>query len=286
MRLARYLGVDQTGAARRGGKSAAPLPVALAERRGERRLKVELGSIESATETKLREFIGEAAFDSSVGILLDCVIGLPSAFWGRVLGEEAIWKLMRSTRNCVGPRGELFGRAVAQKFFSTIWEGAAEQIPKRRCERLARSNSVFQVHPFQKNIQTGTFRIWRDLSQSNDEWARIWPFSIGSESLLRSAKPWLFEVYPSLIWRICFGLPTRNLALLEAAARSVLRARRYEVEFTDWRALKKNPDLADAFALALGGVLLDDDARLFEPFPGFRKIPELSKEGWIIGLAP
>ena len=54
--------------------------------------------------------------------------------------------------------------------------------------------SVFKNKPFQKNVQTGTFRIWKDLGSDKEyENFSFWPYE--TESL---NKYTVCEAYPSL----------------------------------------------------------------------------------------
>jgi hypothetical protein len=277
-----WIGVDQTGAATRGGKSAKPLPCALARPSGRRGLRVELGTLPGATREDFADIGADGA--KPVALLLDCVIGLPrGAVGSRFPGEQGAWELFRMASLRRGAKGELYGREVARQFFAQFWEGSQARMPRRRCESLAGANSVFQVHPFQKNIQTGTFRIWRELGQGGKPWARIWPFAATS----RISGNWIFEAYPSLMWKIALGLRTRSLPNLERATREACEAAGIDLQFRGWSRLRNDADLADAFVLAVGGAILDRQDRLLEPWSGFARegVRALASEGWIAGLS-
>lgn len=171
-----------------------------------------------------------------------------------------------------------FGRTSAEQFFDEILRGG-KTIPTRLCEELARANSVFRSRPFQKNIQTGTYRLWRDLATDPHfrDW-RIWPYS------KTQSKFTLFEGYPSLMWRQVGGVNSRAPEKLGRILKH------YGVRTTpeQLRAIRANSDLADAAMLALGGWVLWQKNQLFEPFQGFFESDEFRRractEGWIAGL--
>src|SRR5690606_15146623 len=104
------------------------------------------------------------------------------------------------------------------------------------------ANSVFQSRPYQKNIQTGTYRIWKDLTSGGPtRWANIWPFETERSELLDA--PWIFEGFPSLLWREVLGLPTRDLSRLRSAVEDAWRRelRGEELRVPDWGAILRSP---------------------------------------------
>ncbi len=218
---------------------------------------------------------GEAADSDRLAILLDCVFGLEQNAWPRHMppGLNTLWQLFRRAAQ----EGQGYGLKPAAAFFAKILEeSTARGFPVRHCEVLANANSVFRTHPFQKNIQCGTYRIWRDLGQSPEPWLNIRYFTPAREV---RHKPWLYEAYPSLIWREHFQLRTRNLAELPGAMKRVLPEIRLSRE--DAELIARHPDYADAAVLAMGGFLLDRAGLLK---PKLSRNQRLAREGWIVGL--
>lgn len=200
-----------------------------------------------------------ANINFKTAVLVDCVLGLPKSFphWQSVLAE---------LQNVTGP----YGRVPAEEFFAALLRGI-EPLPTRLCEDWARANSVFRSRPYQKNIQTGTYRIWRDLASDprRTEWS-IWPFN-------EAIQPFtLFEGYPSLMWRQLAKLPARQPQRLPSWLDQVGIAHTR----SDALRVSGNPDLADAVMLAASGWILHRQQRLLQPFPGFQH----TQEGWIAGL--
>ncbi len=278
-----FIGVDQTGAVLEGGKRCKPLPtvVAVASRRNHWRFitqdvlgkPLKLKRLTLADTNESLESLNVPLPSSETAFIVDCVMGLPY----EVGCHLDIWQLLQQTQTTAST---LFGRQPASAFFSRFWAGA-KKFPRRYCERLALSNSVFEKHPFQKNIQTGTFRLWRDLSVDSHEWLNVWPFQRKGDG--DDQLPWLFEGYPSFFWKSLFGSKTRTPSQIRTLCRKV---KGVSIEVDNWRTLEKNPDWADAFVLALSGILLQKNRRLFEPFRGFARWAIPRREGWIAGVAP
>ncbi len=234
-----FLGIDQTGARDSKGQPK-PLPSCLifedqihffylktlskshivqqitflSSKKGKTKDKIPVGPSESHRAV------------NQIIICLDCVIGLPKS-----LGLK--WrKAVNSTLSEPG-----YGRETARIFFERIlnktksiesslpsirpqsvkplnYQVNQAAFPRRECEIRLKANSVFQSHPFQKNIQTGTFRLWKELAQSpNDFYA---PAVEPSPKQSRSKKQGsdqpipIFEGYPSHSWRIIFGVKARD----------------------------------------------------------------------------
>ncbi|MEN9722465.1 MAG: hypothetical protein RJB38_451 [Pseudomonadota bacterium] len=271
-----FVGIDQTGAVLPGsnGLRARPLPwAAVIVDRQSARLSTSSQGLErlhlDVIDTALRSQSRVEADEANIGIavLVDAVLGLPRM---SVLWSEALARL--------APLPRRFGRQPAAAFFSSLL-GGKELIPTRLCEQWARANSVFRELPYQKNIQTGTFRVWQDLISDprREEWA-IWPYS------RQSQRYTLFEGYPSLMWR--------QLARQWVRDRSRLAGWLFEqkIEFTseDESRFSASADLADAVMLAVSGWILHRRGILIEPFPGFFESATFSDrasvEGWIAGL--
>ncbi len=284
----RFLGVDQTGAALAGGRRARPLPAVLLEMpsSGESGWVKQVELPDLTRESVLSLLSSPSDPEGSQGtVILDGVLGLPEKLRTcEESGSGYLWQQFFRAAQVQGEDGRRYGRALGEKFFAEIWSGPTSLMPTRTCERWARANSVFQLHPFQKNIQTGTFRLWRELGQTGKPWIHVWP---QDRDQAGESGPWLFEGYPSLLWRELLGLSTRDLSKLPAQVGRVLAERQLSIRFAPdlTQALARSPDLADAWVLALGGALLQLDQALWLPLdPCSIEGRAAAYEGWIAGL--
>ncbi len=292
LKFSYFLGIDQTGAATHQGKKAKPLKcclVNLDRNPWEVHTQIDhkplsLASLDRANLQWLLKPFNIAWPTSKLAILADCVFGLPHKVVEEITTPNTLnfpWELFqRAQLHTLGD--SLYGRAVSESFFANLLPKSSA-IPKRFCEQLSGSNSVFVTRPYQKNIQTGTYRIWRDLACSDSKpWLNIWPFN--SKDNFQPDFPWIFEGYPSLLWRELFDIPTRNSSLLLKKLKAPSFRRLFC--FDSYRFLNTDPDLCDAVVLALAGAILQKEKALFTPFPGFWSSPHLNSEGWICGLKP
>jgi hypothetical protein len=313
-----FIGIDQTGAALESGTRAKPLPVAIYSLRGQQpHLILHDRSGRSLTlshlhpdnlDGLLREnncLTAHQTVDSRVALLIDSVFGLPSTVWpfDKAPGAETLWHLFARTALDTNER-KGFGLKPAAHFFEELLNSAHGHLPRakaqlspasghslirrdgtpitdlptRTCERLAGANSVFRTRPYQRNIQCGTYRIWRDLGSLGKPWANIRCFE--TRSTVRNDRPWIFEAYPSLLWRKLLQIRTRQLGQLPSA----LKMCEPTIHLTEQgRALiARNPDHADAAVLAVCGGLLQKAGKLFAPIPLDNYL--LGREGWIVGL--
>jgi len=271
-----FIGIDQTGASRRGGRAAAPLKMSVLAPNSRGRFQL-IPKILSAVSPRA---LGEhAVLDSRTLLAIDCVFGLPAACWKKKKNQAgALWELMKSTQG-----SPLYGRGPAEDFFQTLVRSPIEspKLPRRECELHCKANSVFLARPYQKNIQTGTYRIWKDLaSESADRWFHLWPFE--DEKVSRDL-PWIFEGYPSHLWREIFNFKTRQPERIG----EIFSLFKSEITVTskDLALLQSNADFADSAILALGAFFHHREKTLFEPFPAFRKHPKARREGWILGVS-
>lgn len=215
----------------------------------------------------------EIRSDSSrIHLLLDCVLGLPrdvlqfKIFQNPRLNQGNPLQLMEHVfalaHSFVPDQSrDLFGRKAAFEFFKTHFPEAYPQPPKRICEIKLNANSVFKDKPFQKNIQTGTYRIWRDLGLSLEQegpWFKLWPHC--QNQIAASLDTTLIgEGYPSALWKKCINGPrTEPTGLVDW-----LEAKGFELTNQDRLVLLKNPDWADAAILAAALALEDG----FPPSP-------------------
>lgn len=279
-----FLGVDQTGASKKGGREALPLSCCIGVWRGNQLRVVTAGNLKKPLTLsrfqpeEIEKILVSLEINQNIQsllILVDCVLGLPNALLPPK-GMPYLWEYFeRAAQFSLG--GKEFGRDVAEAFFDALLTSETESYPRRLCEILSGSNSVFQKRPFQKNIQTGTFRIWKDLGQTKKEWARIWPFDLEKSP---QQGPWIFEGYPSLIWKNLLGSRTRDLKKL----RKLVQDLPISLKIDTWKWIESDPNQADAFVLMLGGFLLEKRNQLWSPHPEFMKQPEPFQEGWILGL--
>lgn len=283
------LGVDQTGAVLGKGLRAKPLPVVLAVKEKEKwkiithkqRKLLFLERFEPDTIARLLDSHGFSGSLNNLACMVDCVFGLPSLTDPQIKrGSTYLWDLFYEASKFSFSKKE-YGREVAEKFFSQFLPKRCNKLPTRFCEEVSGSNSVFQVRPYQKNIQTGTFRIWKEIGGLKKPWARVWPFDSAGTAEEKEG-PWLFEGYPSLIWREVLKSKIRNPLLLKRLSQKT----GLKLAVDNFKALETAPDHADAFVLALGAISLLAKNELWEPWPLFFKEPRRLQEGWILGLKP
>lgn len=240
-----YIGVDQTGAVNRKGQ---PKPLPACSLIGD---KIQLVYLNTFSKKEIME-VFQLNEKHKVFICVDCVIGLPTEL--NLSWREALEKIKDSSG---------YGLTVAQKFFHKIGQG---QKPRRKIEILCHANSVFTEKPFQKNIQTGTYRLWKDISQhENDFYA---PYVEGRKS--HRQLP-LFEGYPSFSWKILFESIKREPQNLHSLLKIYWPNLKWSQKFQ--LQVNQDPNLADALVLAL---TLKKYKKLIQNFSS-------SQEGWILG---
>lgn len=235
-----FLGIDQTGAVDRLGKPK-PLPACL----------IKNNSVNLFYLDHFSEHIQKLKPDL---VCIDCVLGLP------VTTQVSLREAIAQTKAY-----EKFGRAAAQDFFAKLGGGTKHT---RSVEVKLKANSVFTVHPFQKNIQTGTYRFWKEMADSPD-WFYL-P-ALPHEKKSKSNKIPVVEGYPSYYWKTLLKKNHRSpKELLE-----ILKSTYPKLVFlkADIKLLEKDENLADALLLALA-------AREFKNDLNRKSHPE----GWILGF--
>lgn len=284
------LGVDQTGAVLGKSQRPKPLPVVLAVKEKKQwrfliqnqKRRLFLPSFDPDSIEALLKACGFSLSLKHLACIVDCVFGLPLQSGPEIRrGSAYLWDLFYQASDFSLSKKE-FGREVAEKFFSQYLPKHSQKIPTRLCEEMSGSNSVFQVRPYQKNIQTGTFRIWKELGGLKKPWASIWPYDSLNKSHSLQDGPWLFEGYPSLLWRKVLQSKSRNPLLLK----NLTQKTGLKVAVDHFKMLETAPDHADAFVLALGGIALQAQEELWRPSSHFHQEPRLVQEGWILGLKP
>jgi hypothetical protein len=247
-----HLGIDQTGAIDARGRPR-PLPACLLEKR-----RFRFFALPAFQRSVLASSVAASAATlekSQLTIGLDCVLGLPESVGVR-------WReALRGTLKHEG-----YGRKPARAYFKALGQG--EQ-PRRKVELLCRANSVFAEHPFQKNIQTGTFRFWKEMAQDAD-----WFFAPLLEGEKDQGRIPIFEGYPSLGWKLLLGANTRQPQALGELLRAFDRKLHWSA--AEQALVEKDPNFADALVLALM-------VREFAARERRAQIP--SPEGWILGAS-
>ena len=311
-----YLGIDQTGAVikRAGGQVYRPLPAVIA-------LPGRNRTIQILAASGHQKKIGLASFDPGeivalvepyvnvprdIVVLADCVFGLPSDMRR---GNASLRQLLDRAAKHDSAASEPLGRQRSAAFFRNILNEFTpdrhddKKWPLRRCEQLASSNSVFQEHPFQKNIQSGTYRIWCDLGRSlrkqNGHAVRFWPhdFTTGRQTndthdahaTGAGQMMTIAEGYPSLYWKTFFGTKTRRPEDLQTLSTAALKDLGWSLTCPHWEVITNDPDTADAAVLALAAFIMQSSSELFQrslscaPDPS-ATVFQAEFEGWIAGV--
>lgn len=314
-----YLGVDQTGAVikRAGGQVYRPLPAVIA-------LPGRNRTIQILAASGHQKKIGLASFDPGeivalvepyvdvprdIVVLADCVFGLPSDMRR---GNASLRQLLDRAAKHDSAASEPLGRQRSAAFFRNILNEFTpdrhddKKWPLRRCEQLASSNSVFQEHPFQKNIQSGTYRIWCDLGRSlrkqNGHAVRFWPHDFTTERHTNNANNaqdahatgagqmmTIAEGYPSLYWKTFFGTKTRRPEDLQTLSTAALKDLGWSLTCPHWEVITNDPDTADAAVLALAAFIMQSSSELFQRSLSCAPDPSATVfhaefEGWIAGV--
>ncbi|MCM0606177.1 MAG: hypothetical protein KA715_08815 [Xanthomonadaceae bacterium] len=259
-----FVGIDQTGAYDYRKSKYLPLKICHWDQKNH---FLRLGEIPSFTPRALLEF-GIPLSERTL-ILVDTVFGLP-----RELNRESKepWDWFKHASEF-----REYGRKGAEKYFNQklipYTETLGQAIPVRKVELQVRANSLFKSKPYQKNIQTGSFRIWQDLGSASTHWISLWPFEAPAKG--RSV---LTEGYPSFLWREVFGMKSRQANAFKSKVTKLIKLSAKLRRQLD--VLKSNPDLCDAAVLALGAsIFLDQN-------PKYLNASALiihSQEGWIFG---
>ena len=269
-----FVGVDQKGSVIRSGPRTGqptPLPFALVRPSRDRRFKYQLRVSDNSKRALDFEHFKPQSLESrlnsidpelklSMGaFLIDCVLGLPQD----LLHKGCLAKFLEtakpqpSSAELMGflfslasafPRDEgpaLYGRAAASAFFRSTFPEVYPHPARRQCEIRLKANSLFLERPYQKNIQTGTFRFWREIGESlKDEpcWFHLWPHNTEKNSDL----PLIGEGYPSALWKLNIGKSRSEPEQLV----SWLKSERFDFKAIDEDILMTKPDWADAAILA------------------------------------
>lgn len=239
-----FLGVDQTGAVDGRGRAKALPSCLLIEN------EVRFFSLTSFDSIALEKRVPKEALTKLL-ICIDCVLGLPDEM-------NVSWRqALDLTKQYEG-----YGRSVAQEYFRSLGNGS---ILRRGVEVLCKANSVFQEQPFQKNIQTGTYRFWKDMAKDPDWFSA--PLVAGERN---EGRVPVLEGYPTLLWKVLFKVNARSPAKLPELLKEHFPKLRWTDESQE--LVLKDPNYGDALVLALAASKFGAEA--------FKRVP--SKEGWIL----
>lgn len=241
-----FLGIDQTGAIDSNGTPKA-LPACLINKN-----EIHFFYLKTLSKTAIQQQLQMNDLKNLL-ICVDSVLGLPEEL--NIDWSSALEKIKKFPG---------YGRKPAQEYFRHLGQG---QIFKRKIEVICKANSVFAEKPFQKNIQTGTFRIWKELTLNLKDF-----YIPALENKKFVTQLPLYEGYPSFSWKVILKSNQRRPAeLTELLIKNNLNL--------NWTAkhqetVNKDSNLADAFVLALTILKLHKEAKRLKPHP----------EGWILGL--
>lgn len=183
----RIIGIDQTGALDSRGQFKPLYGVTLSLNRSG---KVSSFKAELLPTLDLNQWRNQSG---RTLIVVDSVLGMPKSLLKK---NESIRDLFLLTK-----KHKCFGLKAGQVFFSGLYrDRMGVRLPKkvsnlelRECDRIADANSLFRSMPYQRNVQTGTFRVWHELSKQLLHDVAIWPFdSVSKQTLV------LAEGYPKL----------------------------------------------------------------------------------------
>ena len=263
----RYWGVDQTGAKLdKVGLKASPLFIC--ELTSGHRLEFHRMSLEEWIQTLVHN-------ENSTRHLaaIDCVLGLPQRTRGDYFSWDEILSFFKQAK--------FYGRDPAENLFNEILQiyqtdtprGEAgpslPPYPQRAVEKICSANSVFQTRPYQKNIQTGTYRILKEFNAVDRSLYSVFPFD---SPLVKPIT--VLEGYPSLSWSQLLNQRSRK-----------------QSEFANWLKSKKilhsesaiqDPNFCDAAVMACHLKELHElNPGLVFPDPTY--LPNGGQEGWILG---
>ncbi len=130
-------------------------------------------------------------------VAVDCVLGLPGDLTPDL---KSLWYLMKKAallRRRAANR-EVRISKLAEKFFSSVLTENPGTPLLRREEIVLRAQTVFSPVPYQRNIQSGTFRIWSELASTPEGDVDFHVFGYPGRKNLDVI---LWEGYPSAVAR-------------------------------------------------------------------------------------
>lgn len=225
-------GIDQTGAIKSKEKNTAkPLPLSILKREDTKTWKSYNFDIKDKKPLFLKSFSLQEIDDtlkknfktslktSKIIIVVDTVIGLPKVLENKDLSPLDNIRVLLERLSKESPG---FGAKKAEKFFQSFLEDndyKKSEHPRREVELKLNANSLFKPKPFQKNIQTGSYRILKELSKESYKSYLLYPFQ---KLTLKDGKPLILEGYPSLAWKVLnqSGRTSKDINLLKTKLKS------------------------------------------------------------------
>jgi hypothetical protein len=210
-------------------------------------------SLKALTQKELLG-VGIPAQSSRTWISADCVL------WPlEGEGEHGLW-------NTLGAAAAQGG--AARDFFRAYQRGREF----REVDHQVRAQSVFRELPYQRNIQSGTFRVWSEIG--GNPWLNLWPFC-QTPNLNRA---WFAEAYPTYFWKQHLNTKKRDPLIL-ANFLNEIPGEKVKVS-DDTKKQLLQPDYADAAVLCLSSfALLTLESERVLNREGYPK-----NEGWIFGV--
>lgn len=229
------LGVDQTGAKDRFG-GVKPLPTSLVYKKGKAWKLVSPLMLKSLNKESVQDLLTDLGIVvewDSVLVVADCVLGLPN----KIIKNQNPLTFIRSLM-VKANKFEGVGLKAAEKFFNKTLPDALElEVVDllREQEKILGCLSVFKNKPFQRNVQTGTYRIWSDLGKDKAYLHfNIWPYEKSSHNAY-----------------LCEGYPAQAKKVIETFKTVKIK------DFSLYKDVSK--DHKDAASLAVLGLLYFDE---------------------------
>ena len=198
------IGIDQTGSIKKDN-TPKPLYVTIFDvKKNLFYTNLFLNDFQFNSLKQLFKKIDVRLIDQKCLILVDAALGLPKEL------KISIHDLLKRAKSFSFNK-KLFGMDVAERFYRSFLSNAElNNWPTRQCEVLTKANSVFQKHPFQKNIGCGSFRILKQLANADIKY-KMGPF----QKMTPKDQFYIYETYPSWIWKNIFHFDYRESTLLE-----------------------------------------------------------------------
>lgn len=281
------IGMDQCGAKGRRIDQAKPLPIVILILGEAGIWQTHLGYLDELSSSNKPLTLSRLDFDlisklcqSSVLALdgakvcgpiivaMDCVLGLPKSVYsalvrsGKLNGksyqkdlQELMHFALARTQKSIAQGKHGYGFQLSLEFFDALLEPSGHtrqkhQAPRRGVEKVLCAQSLFSPYPFQRNIQTGTFRIWSDLAYNLSCGRKfdIWPFTALSKD---TKQILLCEAYPSYFWKKDFKQKSRHAPALIETIKDGLD---FPVDIDLEQLSRLGADHLDALVNALGVI--------------------------------
>ena len=262
-----FIGIDQTGSVDQKGR---PRPLPIATLYFDEVWKLAMARLSTLTLNSLisqHKQLGIRLKEKSSLIIVDCVLGLPKSYQkGQAKKNLVEWMLKAKSHSG-------FGLKAGQLFFDNLKIPGSEKL--RVSEKVLNANSVFSPYPSQKNIQTGTFRIWKDIADDvKSERIHIWPYDALANS---KGEASLIEGYPSLAYQELIGKNSNQRVKANSKEVKALLTKK-NIRTTDQGLQISNEDERDAILLAVYAF------HLFKNQPHRLKFDSTPVEGAILGF--